>query len=467
MVRRESRKFYLFPRKGIFSVQFVDPVTRKCLTAKSTGKTNRDEALVVVYDWLKNGMPQGRSKTPVLGASRPISEALDSTQLLFGLKNANLTAPDVDKIEKILKEKGLITSIIKVNTPSSELFISYLKRFWDYENSPYIKERLSHKLGLTRGYAKICFNRVNRYWKPYFKDQTLAQITRQNLKDFSNNLAENNPKLSANTLNSIRKVGIKALRWAYANTYIPIDPTIRLPGYSSKAKKRGVLSPEEAMRLFQLKWDDKIVLLVNLVGMITGLRVAEILALKMENVGEKYLMVEHSFSRTDGLKNTKNEEEKIVPIMPQIRDALRNLGSTNPYGDGYIFYGDASGQPLRAHRPLVTLKKMLVKLYIKDQKIKFGENDTEKEKRAILRKTAQEARIYWKKRNVLFHSWRHFYSSRMADKLEARKVMLATGHKTESVFKGYAEHALESDLEEVAVTTEEVFGGLLPADIDR
>jgi hypothetical protein len=43
--------------------------------------------------------------------------------------------------------------------------------------------------------------------------------------------------------------------------------------------------------------------------------------------------------------------------------------------------------------------------------------------------------------------------------------MLATGHKTEAVFKGYADHALEADLNEVAVTTGEVFGGLLPEKI--
>jgi hypothetical protein len=50
----------------------------------------------------------------------------------------------------------------------------------------------------------------------------------------------------------------------------------------------------------------------------------------------------------------------------------------------------------------------------------------------------------------------------MTDKLEARKVMLATGHKTEAVFQDYSGHALESDLNDVAVTTGEVFGKLLP-----
>jgi hypothetical protein len=52
--------------------------------------------------------------------------------------------------------------------------------------------------------------------------------------------------------------------------------------------------------------------------------------------------------------------------------------------------------------------------------------------------------------------------ARMADKITARKVMLATGHKTEAVFAEYADHVLETDRLEVAVTTGEVFAGLLP-----
>jgi hypothetical protein len=80
-----------------------------------------------------------------------------------------------------------------------------------------------------------------------------------------------------------------------------------------------------------------------------------------------------------------------------------------------------------------------------------GENPTPEKKK--------EVEEYWAKRNVVFHSWRHFYASRMTDKLEARKVMLATGHKTESVFKGYSDHALESDLMDVAELPEKFSAG--------
>jgi integrase len=261
-------------------------------------------------------------------------------------------------------------------------------------------------------------------------------------------------------------VGITALRWAYANGIIPVDPTLRLPEYSSKGKKRGVLSPEEAERLFRLDWKDARYRLVNIVAMITGLRSAEILALKQENVGDKYLFVEHSFSSEESLKGTKTDEERTVPIIPEIRDALRTLGDTNPHGDGYIFYSTKPGKPIDQKEPLKALKNMLIRLYIGDKWIEYDKGDSPEElmrKKEVMGPMIKEAKEYWKKRNVVFHSWRHFYSARMADKLDSRKVMLATGHKTEAVFQAYADHALEESLNEVAATANEIFRPIIPS----
>jgi len=129
---------------------------------------------------------------------------------------------------------------------------------------------------------------------------------------------------------------------------------------------------------------------------------------------------------------------------------MLNRAKLNPHGNGYVFWGDKEGRPCSPRTPAEELKQMLFFLHA-------GENPTDEKKK--------EVEDYWKKRNVVFHSWRHFYAARMTDKLEARKVMLATGHKTESVFKGYSGHALESDLNDVAVTTGEVFKNLLPKGI--
>jgi integrase len=157
--------------------------------------------------------------------------------------------------------------------------------------------------------------------------------------------------------------------------------------------------------------------------------------------------VEHSYSPLDGLKSTKTDEPRIVPVIPAIRDAMLSHARLNPHRNGYVFWGDKKTRPSSADSPPRELKKMLCIL-------RAGENPMPEQQK--------EALEYWEKRNVVFHSWRHFYSSRMADKLDARTVMLATGHKTEAVFRSYADHALQSHLSEVAVTTSEVFGGILP-----
>jgi hypothetical protein len=56
------RQYYLHTRNRIFYVQFTDPATQKRLPTISTGKSNRDDAVMVVALWLKDGIPQRQAK---------------------------------------------------------------------------------------------------------------------------------------------------------------------------------------------------------------------------------------------------------------------------------------------------------------------------------------------------------------------------------------------------------------------
>lgn len=47
---------------------------------------------------------------------------------------------------------------------------------------------------------------------------------------------------------------------------------------------------------------------------------------------------------------------------------------------------------------------------------------------------------YWKARKVVFHSWRHYYTSRMAEIFDEPTLMKATGHKTKDAFDEYVNH---------------------------
>ena len=125
-------------------------------------------------------------------------------------------------------------------------------------------------------------------------------------------------------------------------------------------------------------------------------------------------------------------------VFERVRSALITLIEGNPWGSGntlFVFYSLLPEKPTEPHLLLTGLRKALAQIGI----------DEEERKR----------------RNIVFHSWRHFYAARMADRVDARKLRLATGHRTAAVFDVYADHALERDLQDVATAMEEVFQNVL------
>ena len=59
------RRYYLHTRhNGTFYAELIDPHTGVKLTARSTGTKSRDEALLKIAEWLKNGIPTGRIRKP-------------------------------------------------------------------------------------------------------------------------------------------------------------------------------------------------------------------------------------------------------------------------------------------------------------------------------------------------------------------------------------------------------------------
>jgi integrase len=455
------RQFSFYKRDGIFYACFRDPATRERLPGRSTGKDNRDEALVVVHQWLEKGLPLPvTAPLPVKQElkAKALAAHLEVSQLLTEIKVANLDHQDVKKIEAILMDKGLISMMVLHRFPEAELFTDFLTRFWTFEESPYVKERLSHKLKIGRTHTKLSLERVKRYWIPYFEGRSIGEIQREDLQKFSNWLLKENPDASGVTLKHIFDVGITALRWALANGVIRYNPIEKLTPYSQKLRKRGILKPEEVVKLFNLEWDDPRALLVNIVAMSTGMRIAEILALRVENIGEKYISVENSYSWFDGLKCTKTGEPRIVPVIPEIRDAMRKMGNLNPHDNRFIFFCNNPERPWDQEMPALALKKMLIRMKAGDRPPK----NTPKDEIREWEKKRDDAAAYWKQRNVVFHSWRHFFSAELSKRLKARQVMMSTGHKTEAVFWEYARHILDGDMLELAQTQGQIFGKLLP-----
>jgi integrase len=155
------------------------------------------------------------------------------------------------------------------------------------------------------------------------------------------------------------------------------------------SKKRGVLTPKEAAAIFKSEWKDKRAYAGNLLSFTTGLREGEVLAIRKSDIEDRILNVRHSWSAMDGLKSPKNGEARRVPLLPEVRGELVKLLNESPHktDDPYVFYGLLPDKPMDA--------KLLIN---------------------GLKAACKTAGIDAAARGIVFHSWRHFYAARMADK---------------------------------------------------
>ncbi len=420
------RRFSLYQRQKVYYVQFFNPETKKYLPGKSTGKTVRDEALLVVNDWLKSGVPNPSSEKP-----RPVADLLTLETILDGIRRVDLTADDAGRIVSALKERGLIETAVVKAGPGSVRVSDYLQTFWDFDNSPYIREKLAHGQRFGKRHAYDMGLHVKNYWQPYFNSRCLIEVKKNDLREFGVSLADKG--LSYKSINNILDAGIVAFHYAFENEIIPTDPASGLVKFSGTPRKRGILTDKEVASLFAVQWKEERSRVGNLLAMTTGLRAGEVLALQVRDIGKDRLFIRHSWSENDKLKGTKTDKERQVPLVPIVREGLLRLVAASPFrgSDAFIFYSTVrSDRPMDRHFLIDGLDKAIESIGIT------------KEERMV--------------RNICFHSWRHAFAAKMADHI-GRRAMILTGHKSAEVFEHYADHATEKDFLEVSEATQEAF----------
>jgi len=189
-------------------------------------------------------------------------------------------------------------------------------------------------------------------------------------------------------------------------------------------------------------WKEKRAFVASLVAATTGARQGEILALRQSDIGTDTLNIAHNYTRHDGLKCPKNEHKRIVPLLPEVRAALLSLLESNPHIDKknpdsvyepFVFYSLQKDKPCDCNVLLDGLREVL-----------------------------EKNGIHWKKRNITFHSWRHWFCSKITQKIEAEKVAKVSGHLSESVFRKYADHIEQKNIQEVGNAAAQAFGNILP-----
>jgi len=395
-------------------VAFKNPFTNAYGTKRSTGTTDKQEAVKIAYKRLFEDR------------QRPIRSILDA------LKSLELTASDAARIVEILDQKRLIATIITKDDAGAESVSAFLRRFWDYETSPYVKEKLHKSHGIHKKYVISNSMCVAMYWEPFFKDTQLARLTKNDLNAFMDSLS---PELSWARRNNIMKVGTVALKWASKNQLIANDITAGIVWFSKDSGERFIFTPEQAARIFATPWKNETSRLANLLAMTTGLRAGEILGLKKQDLGLDFVYVNHSWNPYDKQKTTKNNESrKAFIIFPEILEALKALADRNPHNegdDGYVFWATIPGKPRENKVWLDDLREVAAKSGIKDLE------------------------------KITFHGWRHFFTTYMYSEVKEGLLQKATGHKTIEMLRHYANHERDYEASEIQGAMRKVFEPIL------
>ena len=410
--------FILSKRKNspYFQVRFKNPDKTskdRFLPAKSTKETVRSKAIAKAWAMYNE-------------------ETVAAKSAVQSLKYADLSDSDLQKLAQILKDKG-----IDVTEPSGskEKLLDFLLTFWDIDKSPYIaeKKRMNRHIGVS--YIFESRRAVETFWCKFFtEDKLLCSVTRKDLKDFIE-FVDKAPIGWSRKL-KIYRAGSIALKWAFMDERLDKDITAGIVSFSGKSNERKILTREMAELIFSIKWSDERCQLANLIAMLTGMRAGEIIALRKQDLGENVIYVRHSWEKREGLKTPKNgEERKVYFPFPQITQRLMYLAELNGGRlDSFIFFA-----PLSKNKPMD--EKLLIKHLRRQMKlVGIAEEDC---------------------KQICFHSWRHFYTTYMSDKVNQRVLQTQTGHKTLAMLEHYGNHSIESDMNEVETAQLEMFGEIV------
>ena len=69
-------------------------------------------------------------------------ERIDKIRLFNDLRIAEFDSDGINNIIKILKERNYLYSAVASTSKGSILIEDFLEKFWDYDKSPYVKEKL-------------------------------------------------------------------------------------------------------------------------------------------------------------------------------------------------------------------------------------------------------------------------------------------------------------------------------------
>lgn len=440
--------FYLAKNSsGYYKVCFVNTETGKVTNTKSTHSKNKFEANMIASSWVTKGAPEKRtSPSRAFNLQQADSSSIDLNSVAQRLtrEEASLLIDLLNKRFDFVSSANCLNTIPnnsvnlvpnvqsanaeKVSDSTKPIFlIETLSNFWDFENSEYVKKRIARGYDIKQRNCKEKLGIVKRYWAKYFDaDRTVQSLTSRELDDFLMYLRiEKN--LSADTVNKTMTAGNMAFEFLIKEGLITSNPLSSVERFKVNAKKRGIPTETEMKKLMELNWDwtDSVNKLAFKVAALFGLRAGEISGLQVCDIDANadLLYIRHSWNDTDKLKDTKNGDDRIIPIEHGVALELLMNARRNPdYSDtSFVFWSPkVAGQPMWP-------SSFEDDFYLAMQKIGISEEQR-------------------KERNIVFHSLRHYCATQIAQRASLEIAMKILGHRTEEMTRLYSEHETQMKL---------------------
>ena len=440
--------FYLAKNSsGYYKVCFVNTETGKVINTKSTHTKNKFEANMIASSWVTKGAPEKRtSPSRAFNLQQADSSSIDLNSVAQRLtrEEASLLIDLLNKRFNFVSSANCLNTIPnnsvnlvpnvqsanaeKVSDSTKPIFlIETLSNFWDFENSEYVKKRIARGYDIKQRNCKEKLGIVKRYWAKYFDaDRTVQSLTSRELDDFLMYL-RTEKKLSADTVNKTMTAGNMAFEFLIKEGLITSNPLTSVERFKVNAKKRGIPTETEMKKLMELNWDwtDSVNKLAFKVAALFGLRAGEISGLQVCDIDANadLLYIRHSWNDTDKLKDTKNGDDRIIPIEHGVALELLMNARRNPdYSDtSFVFWSPkVAGQPMWP-------SSFEDDFYIAMQKIGISEEQR-------------------KERNIVFHSLRHYCATQIAQRASLEIAMKILGHRTEEMTRLYSEHETQMKL---------------------
>lgn len=300
-------------------------------------------------------------------------------------------------------------------------FAEYCAPFWIWETCPIIRDKIERGGHFSKLLAKTNRQNTDKYLVPAFGHKVLPEISPAMIKVWLRGLPPRftiTPQTANKQLTMLRQI----LDVAVEERIIPDNPARLVKPLIPKASSRGCFTPEQVKALFSGPWGSPKVELMCRLSSLTGMRLGEVRGLCREQVKKDHIVLDRSWAKDEKFKAPKSGRPRIVPIPCFLAEALLSIDSL-----GELIFSKDGERPL-------------------DQT----------SVRYWLRMRMEECGIDWKKESLTFHSFRHFFNTRLlAAGIQGETIRAVIGHEDEKMTQLYG-HLSEDDCGRIRVIQEAI-----------